>query len=97
MKKLVVVLLALAVLMSFAPVFAEGELVGVAMPTNSLQRWNQDGDNMKAQLEAAGYKVDLQYANNDVAMQISQIENMITEGVTCWLLYRSTAAHWVMF
>jgi len=80
MKKLVVVLLALAVLMSFAPVFADGELVGVAMPTNSLQRWNQDGDNMKAQLEAAGYKVDLQYANNDVAMQISQIENMITEG-----------------
>lgn len=77
MKKLVVVLLALAVLMSFVPAFAEGELVGVAMPTNSLQRWNQDGDNMKAQLEAAGYKVDLQYANNDVALQISQLENMI--------------------
>lgn len=77
MKKLVVVLLALAVLMSFVPAFAEGELVGVAMPTNSLQRWNQDGENMKAQLEAAGYKVDLQYANNDVAMQISQLENMI--------------------
>ncbi|MDD2560991.1 MAG: sugar ABC transporter substrate-binding protein [Eubacteriales bacterium] len=54
--------------------------VGVAMPTNSLQRWNQDGANMKAQLEAAGYEVDLQYANNDVATQVSQLENMILGG-----------------
>ncbi len=52
--------------------------IGVAMPTKDLQRWNQDGTNMKAQLEEAGYTVDLQYANNDVATQVSQIENMIT-------------------
>ena len=55
-------------------------LVGVAMPTQSLQRWNQDGTNMKKQLEAKGYKVDLQYANNDVNTQVQQIENMITKG-----------------
>jgi putative multiple sugar transport system substrate-binding protein len=54
--------------------------VGVAMPTQSLQRWNQDGSNMKKQLEAAGYVVDLQYANNDVALQISQLENTILGG-----------------
>jgi putative multiple sugar transport system substrate-binding protein len=35
---------------------------------------------MKAQLEKAGYKVDLQYANNDIATQTSQIENMVTKG-----------------
>ncbi len=51
--------------------------IGVAMPTKDLQRWNQDGDNMKKSLEAAGYTVDLQYASNDVATQVSQIENMI--------------------
>ncbi|MDO4514720.1 MAG: sugar ABC transporter substrate-binding protein [Lachnospiraceae bacterium] len=51
--------------------------VGVAMPTKDLQRWNQDGANMKSQLEAAGYTVDLQYASNDIATQVSQIENMI--------------------
>ena len=28
--------------------------VGVSMPTKDLQRWNQDGSNMKAQLEKAG-------------------------------------------
>ncbi len=56
-----------------------GKLIGVAMPTQSLQRWNQDGANMKAQLEEKGYKVDLQYANNDVNTQIQQLENMITK------------------
>ena len=54
--------------------------VGVSMPTKDLQRWNQDGSNMKAQLEKAGYKVDLQFAANDIPTQISQIENMITSG-----------------
>lgn len=57
-----------------------GALIGVAMPTKDLQRWNQDGANMKAELEAAGYKVDLQYASNDVQTQVSQIENMISNG-----------------
>lgn len=63
---------------------AGGGLVGVAMPTKDLQRWNQDGENMKKQLEEAGYEVDLQYASNDVATQVSQIENMISNG--CELL-----------
>ncbi len=57
-----------------------GQLIGVAMPTQSLQRWNQDGANMKKELESKGYKVDLQYANNDVNTQIQQIENMIVKG-----------------
>ena len=55
-------------------------LIGVAMPTKDLQRWNQDGSNMKAELEAAGYEVDLQYASNDVQTQVSQVENMISNG-----------------
>jgi len=59
---------------------ADKVLIGVAMPTQSLQRWNQDGANMKSQLEAKGYKVELQYANNDNNLQIQQIENMITKG-----------------
>ena len=57
-----------------------GDLVGVAMPTKDLQRWNQDGENMKAMLEKAGYQVDLQYGANDIATQVSQIENMIANG-----------------
>jgi len=58
-----------------------GNKVGISMPTQSLQRWNQDGANMKAQFEQAGYKVDLQYAgDNDIPTQVAQIENMITTG-----------------
>lgn len=51
--------------------------IAVSMPTKDLQRWAQDGSNMKAQLEKQGYDVDIQYANNDIATQVSQIENMI--------------------
>ncbi|MBR5647040.1 MAG: sugar-binding protein [Treponema sp.] len=54
--------------------------VGVSMPTKDLQRWNQDGANMKSMLEKAGYTVDLQFAANDINTQISQLENMITSG-----------------
>ena len=60
-----------------------GKRVGVAMPTQSSQRWIQDGANMKEKLEALGYQVDLQYAEDDVQAQVSQIENMITNGANC--------------
>ncbi|RVU54468.1 multiple monosaccharide ABC transporter substrate-binding protein [Anaerosphaera multitolerans] len=59
---------------------SKGVLVGVSMPTKSLQRWNQDGENMEKSLKALGYDVELQYAENKVDMQVSQIENMITKG-----------------
>ncbi len=86
MKKFLVSLLAVAmVLFSLSCGGGSGssdvQTVGVLMPTESLQRWNQDGSNMKKELEAAGYKVLLQYANNDSAMQASQLENMVTQGV----------------
>lgn len=58
----------------------DAKLIGVAMPTKSLQRWNQDGDNMKKMLEAAGYQVILEYADNKVEQQVTQIENMVTKG-----------------
>ncbi|WP_346233165.1 multiple monosaccharide ABC transporter substrate-binding protein [Parafrigoribacterium mesophilum] len=58
----------------------QGGLIGVAMPTKSSERWIKDGDNIKKQLEAAGYKVDLQYAEDKIPRQVDQIENMITKG-----------------
>ena len=54
--------------------------VGVSMPTQDLQRWNQDGAYMKEKFEAAGYEVDLQYAGNKPDTQLSQVENMINSG-----------------
>ena len=55
--------------------------IGVAMPTKSSQRWVQDGANIKKQLEKEGYAVDLQYAEDDIPTQVSQVENMVTKGV----------------
>ena len=81
MKKFLAILMVLCMVMALIPAAcAEGDLVGVAMPTQDLQRWNQDGANMKEQLEAAGYSVDLQFAANDIPTQVSQIENMIANG-----------------
>lgn len=54
--------------------------VGIAMPTRSLERWNKDGAQLKGLLEDAGYAVNLQYADNKVDQQISQLQNMINEG-----------------
>jgi putative multiple sugar transport system substrate-binding protein len=59
---------------------AAGALVGVTMPTKSSERWIHDGDNLKTSLEGLGYKVDLQYAENDIPTQVNQIENQITKG-----------------
>ncbi len=63
-----------------APALADGT-VGIAMPTKSSARWISDGDSMVRQFEAAGYKTDLQYAEDDIPNQLAQIENMIVKGV----------------
>jgi putative multiple sugar transport system substrate-binding protein len=53
--------------------------IGVAMPTKTSERWIKDGDYIKAQLEAAGYKVNLQYANVDIPTQVTQVNDMVTK------------------
>jgi putative multiple sugar transport system substrate-binding protein len=85
MRKISVVLVVLAALLIAVSGCksggSKGNKVGISMPTQSLQRWNQDGSNMKAQFEKAGYEVDLQYAgDNDIPTQVAQIENMISTG-----------------
>jgi putative multiple sugar transport system substrate-binding protein len=55
--------------------------IGIAMPTKSSERWVADGQNMVEQFEALGYTTDLQYGDDVVQNQVSQIENMITKGV----------------
>ncbi len=79
MKKTLAILLALVLSLSISCALAAGK-IGVSMPTQSLQRWNQDGAYMKAMLEEAGFEADIQYANDDVAMQAAQLEAMIAGG-----------------
>lgn len=63
-----------------------GKTIGIAMPTQSSERWINDGANMKAQLEALGYKVELQYAEDDPQTQVSQVENMVAQQVDCLVI-----------
>eukprot|EP00831_Metopus_contortus_P036231 TRINITY_DN28711_c0_g1_i2.p2 TRINITY_DN28711_c0_g1~~TRINITY_DN28711_c0_g1_i2.p2 ORF type:complete len:394 (+),score=115.65 TRINITY_DN28711_c0_g1_i2:354-1535(+) len=55
--------------------------IGIAMPTKSSQRWIDDGNNMVKYLEDMGYNTDLQYAEDLIENQLSQIENMTVKGV----------------
>jgi putative multiple sugar transport system substrate-binding protein len=65
---------------------SSGGLIGVAMPTRSSERWIADGNAVKAELEAAGYTVALEYAEDDIPTQVNQIENMITQGAEALII-----------
>jgi len=54
--------------------------IGVSMPTQTSERWIADGKSVKEKLEAKGYKVDLQYAGDDIPTQSQQVDQMITQG-----------------
>src|SRR4051812_49176217 len=54
--------------------------VGVAMPTQTSERWIADGNSVKDQLEKQGYQVNLQYAGDDIPTQSQQVDQMITQG-----------------
>ncbi len=54
--------------------------IGIAMPTKSSARWIDDGNNMVKVLKERGYGTDLQYADDDIPNQLSQVENMVTKG-----------------
>lgn len=88
MKKLGMVLMTTFALLFMAACGESGsagdddtKTAGIAMPTQSSERWVDDGDNMVEMFEELGYETDLQYAEDVVENQLSQIENMITRGV----------------
>jgi putative multiple sugar transport system substrate-binding protein len=60
---------------------AKGGTIGIAMPTKSSERWIADGNNVKKDLESKGYQTKLVYGEDDPDQQVSQIENLITQGV----------------
>src|SRR4051794_27648255 len=45
--------------------------VGISMPTKSSARWIADGANMVKYFNDAGYKTDLQYAEDDIPNQVA--------------------------
>ncbi|SOC53778.1 multiple monosaccharide ABC transporter substrate-binding protein [Ornithinimicrobium cerasi] len=60
--------------------------VGVAMPTQTSERWIADGNSVQEGLEEAGYTVDLQFAGDDIPTQSQQIDQMITNGADALII-----------
>ena len=70
------------------------KLVGISMPAEEVKpeqdwlyrsprfhnSWEMEGNQIKQQLEAEGYEVDLRFAGDDPAIQAAQLENMIGNG-----------------
>ncbi len=83
MKKVISTMMVIALVLGITGCGANagGTDVGVSMPTKSSERWVADGENMVKEVESLGYTADLQYAEDVVENQVSQIENMITKGV----------------
>jgi putative multiple sugar transport system substrate-binding protein len=69
--------------LALGPSFAQESkgTIGIAMPTQSSLRWISDGNELVKALEEMGYSTNLQYAEDDIPNQLSQIENMVTTGV----------------
>ncbi len=55
--------------------------VGITMPTQNIERWYLEGPLLSEKLKAAGYEPSLYYGGDaDVALQVSQVHRMISEG-----------------
>lgn len=63
-----------------------GQKIGLCMPTQSAERWINDANNMKKRLEEKGYKVDVQFAEDDPQTQVSQVENFVAQSVDCLVI-----------
>ncbi|MDR2900759.1 MAG: sugar-binding protein [Treponema sp.] len=89
MKKMLVLLLGLIMISSLVffgcskkedAASSEAALIGLAMPETHVERWIQDGNSLKAEAEARGYRAEVNWANADQNIQNQQIESYLTNG-----------------
>ena len=76
---------------------ATGKTVGIAMPTQSLERWNRDGSYLKEQFESRGYATELVFSDNKIEQQVKDLENMIADEVDLLVIAAMTASPFPRF
>ena len=75
-----------AIVLTAGPAYAAGVKVGLSLPTQREERWVKDGETMKAAAKAAGIDLRVQVTDNDAAKQVSQCENLISQGIKVLIL-----------
>ena len=60
--------------------------IGIAMPTKSSERWIADGKNVVEDLKSTATRPSCVYGEDDPDQQVSQIENLITQGVKALII-----------
>lgn len=67
-----------------APVEEPREKIAVLLPNE--EKWSRDADKFKSELEADGYEPVIEYAENDVSRQVSQIQDLTAEEVSAFVI-----------
>jgi putative multiple sugar transport system permease protein len=62
------------------PGFAPNALIGVALPQKTSENWVLAQSLFQNDLQAAGFRFDVQFANGGVPEQENQIQTMVTKG-----------------
>jgi putative multiple sugar transport system substrate-binding protein len=60
--------------------------VGIVLPTREEPRWIQDETRFRDALEAAGYQVEILFSQGDSAIELSNVEQLITQGIEVLIL-----------
>ncbi len=86
MKKIIALTLALIMVLGLCAACGgeqggDEKTVGILMPTQEQTIWSIQAERLVAGFQEAGYATELEYAEDDSARQVMQIENMITKGV----------------
>jgi D-xylose transport system substrate-binding protein len=87
MKKIIVFLSVVFVILSISGIVcAEKISIGISLPTQDVERWVRNKDNLTAEAEKRGAEVMVQIANNDAGRQMAQVENLIAQGIDVLIL-----------
>ena len=60
--------------------------VGIVLPTREEPRWIQDETRFRDTLEEAGYEVEILFSQGDSAVELANVEQLITQGVEVIIL-----------
>jgi len=76
----------LGVLCVASPALAAGVKIGLSLPTQREERWVKDRITMQAEAKKLGVDLRVQVTDNDAAKQVSQCENLISQGIKVLIL-----------